>query len=96
MPRKDDDRLQLRIANKLSNIGLRAPCRIHVEVYNGSVSVKGMVQYEYQRRAALQAIRSHEGVHDITDGLKIEAPGQKWAEDDGRAGSGHVAQPDVE
>ena len=68
--------------NNLSNLGLRAPCRIIVDVYNGDVTLKGVVQYGYQKRTAIQAVRSVDGVHRVDDQLKIEAPEKRWDEDE--------------
>jgi|GEM_PF-6843592 len=47
MAKREDDRLQLRLMNKLSNLGLRSPSRVNVEVYHGDVTIKGVVQFEY-------------------------------------------------
>ena len=80
MAKKDDDRLELRITNKLGNIGLRAPCRIQVEVYHGAVKLKGKVQFDYQKRAAITAVRSMDGVRETIDQLKVETPVRVWDE----------------
>ena len=74
MHNKEDDRLQLRLENKLLNIGLRAPCRVTVEIYNGTVTLKGVVQYEYQKRAAIHAVRSLDGVRSFIDLMKVQPP----------------------
>ena len=74
MRKKDDDRLQLRLENKLLNIGLRAPSRVTVEIYNGTVTLKGVVQYEYQKRAAIHAVRSMDGVRSFIDLMKVQPP----------------------
>ena len=74
MSKSDDDRLQMRLENKLINAGLRRPCKVSVEVYNGMVTVKGMVQYEYQKRAAIHACRTMDGIRSISDQLKVEPP----------------------
>jgi osmotically-inducible protein OsmY len=87
--KKDDDRLELRLTNKLGNIGLRAPCRLQIEVYDGTVTLKGMVQYEYQKKAAITAARSMEGVHGVIDQLKVTPPVRSWQEDEG-AQEAHV------
>jgi osmotically-inducible protein OsmY len=76
--KKEDDRLELRISNKLGNIGLRAPCRIQVEVYNGQVRLKGKVLFDYQKKAAITAVRSMDHVTGIIDELKVEAPVRAW------------------
>lgn len=78
MAKKDDDRLELRLSNKLVNIGLRAPCRIQVEVYHGIVKLKGKVLFDYQKRAAITAARSMDGVKETIDELKVETPVRVW------------------
>ena len=95
MAKREDDRLLLRITNKLSNVGLRAPCRFTVDVYNGSVTIKGLVQYEYQRRAAITAIRGQDGVQSIIDQLKVQPPVHNWDDDDNRPG-GRQGLPEAE
>jgi osmotically-inducible protein OsmY len=78
---KEDDRLQLRIENKLSAHGLRAPCRIKVDVHNAIVKVTGTVPYEYQKRTAMHAIRATDGVSSIIDLLKVEPAVRQWDDD---------------
>jgi hypothetical protein len=80
MRNKDDDRLRHKLENKLSNQGIRAPCRVSVEVYQKSVTLIGTVLYEYQKRAAIQAARAMDGVSSVIDRLKIEAPVRVWDE----------------
>ena len=95
MPKKDDDRLELRITNKLSNIGLRAPCRIMVEIHNGTVKLKGKVQYDYQKRSAITATRSMDGVRGIIDDLKVETPVHQWDDDQAPSTTGFVPPPET-
>ena len=78
MAKRDDDRLELKLTNKLGNIGLRTPCRIQVEVYQGGVTLKGMVLYDYQKRAAISAARSMDGVKSVIDQLKVQPPVKSW------------------
>lgn len=59
---------------QLANRGLRAPCHINVQSRNGEVTLSGHVLYPHQRDAALQALRSIEGVSRVTDQLKIKPP----------------------
>ena len=94
MPKKDDDRLEMRITNKLSNVGLRAPCRFTVEVHNSTVKIKGKVQFDYQKRAALMAIRSMDGVKGLIDDLKVEAPVRAWEEDEQHGPGSFVPPPE--
>src|SRR5262245_20666911 len=78
MRNKDDDRLRLRLENKLSNQGIRAPCRLSVEVYQKMVTLTGKVLYDYQKRAAIQSARSMDGVTGVIDRIKVEAPTKNW------------------
>ena len=81
MRNKDDDRLRLRLENKLSNQGLRAPCRLSVDVYHKTVTLNGIVQYDYQKRAEIQAARSMDGVAGVIDRVKVQAPVRTWEEE---------------
>jgi hypothetical protein len=81
MRSKEDDRLRLRLENKLSNQGLRAPCRLSVEVYQNMATITGNVLYEYQKRAAIQAARTLDGISAVVDRIKVEAGVKKWDDD---------------
>lgn len=96
MAKREDDRLQLRLTNKLSNLGLRSPSRVHVEVYHGDVTIKGVVQFEYQRKAAVTAVRSMDGVESVIDQLKVQAPTRAWDEEGGDSSKGGFAAPSGE
>jgi osmotically-inducible protein OsmY len=92
MAKKEDDRLQMRIENKLGSHGLRSPCRIAVEVYDGRVTLRGTVVYEYQRRAAVTTVRSFDGVRGVTDLIKVLPAVNRW-DDETQEQSGHEANP---
>ena len=94
--KKEDDRIELRINNKLCNIGLRAPCRIQVDVYNGSVRIKGKVLFDYQKKAALMAVRSMDGVTGIIDELKVEPHARAWDDVEPPKTDGFVPPPETE
>jgi hypothetical protein len=91
MRNKDDDRLRHKLENKLSNQGLRAPCRLSVEVYQKTVTLTGTVLYDYQKRAAVLAARTMDGISSVIDRLKVEAPVKRW--DDGTVPPHHAAPP---
>lgn len=73
MNRKEDERLQHQLEQKLVSHGLRPPCRVHVAVRNGVVTISGAVQHDYQKRAAVHACRATSGVRSVIDNL--QAPG---------------------
>jgi osmotically-inducible protein OsmY len=81
MRSREDDRLRHKLENKLSNQGLRAPCRLSVEVYQKTVTLTGTVLYDYQKRAAIQVSRSMDGVSSVIDRIKVEAPVRRWEEE---------------
>jgi hypothetical protein len=95
MRSKEDDRLRHKLENKLSNQGLRAPCRLSVEVYQKTATLTGMVQYEYQKRSAIQAARTLDGVSSVIDRIKIEAPVHRW-DDDPQAAAHHAPRDAID
>jgi len=78
MRSKDDERLRHRLENKLSNQGLRAPCRLTVEVYQRMATLTGKVLYDYQKRAAIQSARTMDGMNGVIDRIKVEPPTKNW------------------
>jgi osmotically-inducible protein OsmY len=70
---KGADRLILqRVGHQLMTRGIRAPCRVETQVKNGDVTLRGTIQYEHQRRAALQAASGVNGVRRVTDQLLVK------------------------
>ncbi len=60
-----------KVKDKLSSIGLRAPCHVTAASNNGQVTVSGSIQYEHQRPAALRAIRGIAGVQRVVDQMRV-------------------------
>jgi hypothetical protein len=58
----------------IAGTGLRSPCHIQVQTRNGEVTLSGVVQYDHQRNAAVQAVRNIEGVKRIVEKLKVMPP----------------------
>lgn len=73
MTRKDDERLQHQLEQKLISHGMRPPCQLHVTVRDGVVTLTGTVQHDYQKRAAVHACRTQTGVRSVIN--QITAPG---------------------
>jgi osmotically-inducible protein OsmY len=63
---------------KLSSLGVRAPCRVTVLSNKGSVTLSGMIQYEHQRHSAVRAVRAVQGVLGVVDQMKLLPTGQCW------------------
>ncbi|HVA49740.1 MAG TPA: BON domain-containing protein [Pirellulales bacterium] len=62
------------VTRQLAGRGLRSPCHIQVQTRNGEVTLSGTVQFVHQRDAAVQAIRTVEGVKRIVEKLKVKGP----------------------
>ena len=46
-----------KVQEKLSNMGIRAPCRVTVASNKGHVTLSGSIQYEHQRHIVVHAIQ---------------------------------------
>ena len=68
-----DPIISQRVTEKLSNMGMRAPCRIRVVSSKGNVTLSGSIQYEHQRQIALHATKSITGVQRVVDQLQVIA-----------------------
>lgn len=76
MERKDpisDEALSRNVSRQLASCGLRSPCHIQVQTRHGEVTLTGTVQFVHQRNAAVQAIRTVEGVRRIVEKIKVKA-----------------------
>jgi hypothetical protein len=69
-----DATISRNVSRQLAGRGLRSPCQIQVQTRNGEVTLSGTVQYVHQRDAAVQAIRTVEGVRRIVEKLKVSPP----------------------
>ncbi|HJT33080.1 MAG TPA: BON domain-containing protein [Pirellulales bacterium] len=70
VPLRDAD-ISQNVTRQLAGRGLRSPCEIRVQTRNGEVTLSGTVQYVHQRDAAVQAIRTVEGVKRVVEKLKV-------------------------
>jgi len=67
------DRAILKKVNQhLARMSLGAHCRVNAAIHNGQVILSGTLQYENQRRPALKAARSVEGVRAVLDQLQVQ------------------------
>lgn len=69
-----DATISRNVTRQLSSSGLRSPCRIQVQTRNGEVTLSGTVQFVHQKNAAVQAIRTVEGVKRIVEKIKVTPP----------------------
>ncbi|HEX7379890.1 MAG TPA: BON domain-containing protein [Pirellulales bacterium] len=77
MDRKDpisDATISKNVTRQLSARGLRPPCRIQVRTRQGEVTLSGTVQFVHQRDAAVQAVRTVEGIKRLVENLKVTPP----------------------
>ena len=75
--RKDpipDSVLKNKVTQQLANRGLRTPCRIHVDVRKGVLTLTGHVHYPHQRDAAMAAVRSIDGLSRIHEQIQVRPP----------------------
>jgi len=73
-----DSAIVQEVTNKLSSMGIRAPCRVAVASNKGQVTLSGTIQYEHQRQMALRAIRGVAGVQRVVDRMQAIPSGQHW------------------
>ena len=73
-----DTAILQKVNERLSTMGIRAPCRVAAANHKGSVTLSGTIQYEHQRHAALHAIRGVAGVQHVVDQMQVIPHGQHW------------------
>ena len=62
-----DHAITSQVLMKLSNRGIRSPCKVTVQTKNGDVTLSGTVQFAHQKSAAVQAATGITGVRRVTD-----------------------------
>ncbi len=73
-----DPMISQKVQEKLSNMGIRAPCRVTVASNKGMVTLSGSIQYEHQRHIVVHAIQAVTGVQRVLDQLRVTATGDHW------------------
>ncbi len=73
MNKVPDETIIQNVTRQLSNRGMQSPCHIAVTAHKGDVTLSGTIQYEYQRIAALHAVRGVDGVRRVMDHLQVQA-----------------------
>jgi len=73
-----DNEITQKVSQQLAGRGMRPPCRINVVTSKGCVTLSGMIQYEHQRRSAVQTARGVGGVQRVTESLQVMPSSQHW------------------
>jgi osmotically-inducible protein OsmY len=71
-----DPMISQKVNDKLSKMGIRAPCRVTVASNKGNVTLAGTIQYEHQRHMAVRAIQGVAGVQRVVDQMQVIPSGQ--------------------
>ena len=73
-----DHAITRNVTQSLASRGMRPPCRIGVVTSNGSVTLSGTIQYEYQRLSAVQSTRLVDGVQRVLERLQVIPTARRW------------------
>ena len=77
MDRKEpisDETITKNATRQIAARGLRSPCHIRVQTRKGEVTLSGTVPYVHQRDAAVQAIRTVDGIRRVKEEIKVKPP----------------------
>jgi osmotically-inducible protein OsmY len=66
-----DRLLNQKVMRQLSNRGVRSPCEVTAAVSDGSVTLSGQIEHEFQRRSAVRAAQNIAGVKRVVDQLHV-------------------------
>ena len=70
-PKVPDHQIVQKVTTQLPRRGIRPPCNVRVHVRNGTVTLSGTIEFEMQRKAALHAATSVNGVQRVIDQLTV-------------------------
>lgn len=63
-----------KVSQRLSRSGMATTCQLTVLCQQGDVTLSGTLQFEHQRRSALSAARSVDGVRRVIDQMRVLPP----------------------
>jgi len=66
-----DPVISQKVSQKLSSMGVRAPCHVTVVSNQGNVTLSGTIQYEHQRHGAVHAAKGVAGVQRVVDQMRV-------------------------
>ena len=67
-----------KVNQQLQSRGMRSPCHVTVASQRGTVTLSGKIQYDHQRRMAMQATQSVDGVQRVVDRMVLLAKESHW------------------
>jgi osmotically-inducible protein OsmY len=73
-----DKALLNKVTQKLSRCGAGSQLRVHATIRNGTVTLSGVLDFDYQRKPILRALNGVEGVRMVVDQLSVKPP-LHWA-----------------
>jgi len=63
-----------KVNQRLSQCGMGSNVHVNAVVRNGTVTISGMLDFEYQRRPLLRAANGVQGVRLVLDQLRVKPP----------------------
>ena len=73
-----DRTITQKVSQQLQNRGMRPPCQVTVLSLKGTVTLSGKIQYDHQRRIAVQASQGVDGVQRVVDRLQLLGKQTHW------------------
>lgn len=84
-----DKTLLAKVNQRLSQCGTGSNVHVNVTIRNGTVTLSGMLEFDYQRRPILRAAQGVQGVRLVIDQLRVKPP-MHWVHQ--QSGHGEHAQ----
>ncbi len=81
--RVPDKALLSKVNQRLARCGVGSRVHVNVTVRNGTVTLSGVLDFDYQRKPLLRAAAGVDGVRMVIDQLKVKPP-THWSKDSGR------------
>lgn len=66
-----DDRLARLVAVRLAASGIVPPGRLRLSAHSGTLTVSGLVDWQFQRQAVIDHVRHHPGVRHVLDEIEV-------------------------
>jgi osmotically-inducible protein OsmY len=78
-----DKALLAKVNQRLSRCGVGSRVHVNATVRNGTVTLSGVLDFDYQRKPLLRAAAGVDGVRMVIDQLKVKPP-THWSKESGR------------
>ena len=69
-----DKTLLAKVNQRLSQCGIGSNVHVSVVIRNGTVTLSGMLDFDYQRKPLLRAAEGVQGVRLVLDQLRVKPP----------------------